>query len=109
MQYLDITGQQGVVYDMYRGDYGATVNSAVVQTQAGGIDMFAVSTRMYVLSSANNVYKCMNNNAGGTSTVEPSGTSTSEFTTADSYVWKYMYTLSTTQITNFHDDRLYGG
>ena len=34
--------------------------------------------------------------------VEPSGTSTSEFTTApDNYVWKYMYTLTTTQITNF--------
>ena len=91
----------GVIYDMYRGDYGATVNSAVVQTQEGGIDMFATSTRMYVLNSANNVYKCMNNNAGGTSTTEPTGTSTSEFTTADSYVWKYMYTLSTTQITNF--------
>ena len=32
------------IYDMYRGDYGATVNSAVVQTQAGGIDMFATGT-----------------------------------------------------------------
>ena len=29
----------GVIYDMYRGDYGATVNSAVVQTQAGGTDI----------------------------------------------------------------------
>jgi len=92
----------GTIYDMYRGDYGATVNAAVVQTQEGGTDMFATSTRMYVLSSANNVYKCMNNYSGATSTVEPSGTSTSEFTTSpDNYVWKYMYTLSTTQITNF--------
>ena len=91
----------GTIYDMYRGDYGATVNSAVVQTQAGGIDMFATSTLMYVLNSANNVYKCMNNYSGGTSTTEPTGTSTSEFTTADNYVWKYMYTLSTTQITSF--------
>jgi hypothetical protein len=91
----------GTVYDMYRADYGATVNAAVVQTAAGGIDMWATGTQMYVLNSANNVYKCMNNNAGGTSTTEPTGTSTSEFTTADSYVWKYMYTLSTTQITNF--------
>jgi len=91
----------GTVYDMYRADYGATVNSAVVETAAGGIDMWATGTQMYVLNSANNVYKCMNNNSGGTSTTEPSGTSTSEFTTADSYVWKYMYTLSTTQITSF--------
>ena len=44
----------------------------------------------------------MNNYSGATSTVEPTGTSTSEFTTSpDNYVWKYMYTLSTTQITNF--------
>ena len=91
----------GTVYDMYRADYGATVNAAVVQTQAGGIDMWATGTQMYVVNSANNVYKCMNNNAGGTSTTEPTGTSTSEFTTADSYVWKYMYTLSTTEITSF--------
>ena len=91
----------GTVYDMYRADYGATVNAAVVQTAAGGIDMWATGTRFYVLNSANNVYKCMNNNAGGTSTTEPTGTSTSEFTTADSYVWKYMYTLSTTEITSF--------
>ena len=96
----DTTGT--TVYDMYRGDYGATVNSAVVQTQAGGIDMFATGTKMYVLNSANNVYKCMWNNNGGASTVEPTGTSTSEITTSpDDYVWKYMYTLSTTQITNF--------
>ena len=91
----------GIIYDMYRADYGATVNAAVVQTQAGGIDMFATGTKCMCLSSANNVYKCMWNNYGGTSTVEPTGTSTSEFTTADSYIWKYMYTLDTTQITNF--------
>ena len=92
----------GTIYDMYRGDYGATVNSAVVQTQAGGIDMFATSTKMYVLNSANNVYKCMNNYSDALSTVEPTGTASGEFTTSpDNYVWKYMYTLSTTQITNF--------
>ena len=101
MPYLDIYWTTGTVYDMYRADYGATVNAAVVQTAAGGIDMWATGTRFYVLNSANNVYKCMNNNAGGTSTTEPTGTSTSEFTTADSYVWKYMYTLSTTEITSF--------
>ena len=91
----------GVPYDMYRADYGATVNAAVVQTEAGGIDMFATGTKMYVLSAANNVYKCMNNYSDATSTVEPTGTSTSEFTTGDSYIWKYMYTLDTTQLTNF--------
>ena len=32
---------------------------------------------------------------------EPAGTSNSEYTAGDSYVWKYMYTLTTTQITDF--------
>jgi len=91
----------GTVYDYYRGDYGATVNSATVTTVAGGTDMFATTTKMYVRSSAGNVYKCMSNNSGAASTVEPSGTSTSEFTTGDNYVWKYMYSLTATEISSF--------
>jgi hypothetical protein len=91
----------GTVYDYYRGDYGATVNSATVTTVAGGTDMFATTTKMYVRSSAGNVYKCMANNSGATSTVEPSGTSTSEFTTGDGYVWKYMYSLTATETSSF--------
>lgn len=49
---------------------------------------------IYVLTSDLNVYKCVHNNNGGQSTVEPSGyqyTSNGYFTTADNYVWKYMY------------------
>jgi|SRR6056300_505877 len=91
----------GTVYDYYRGDYGATVNSATVTTVAGGTDMFATTTKMYVRSSAGNVYKCMSNNSGTASTVEPSGTSTSEFTTGDGYVWKYMYSLTATETSSF--------
>ena len=84
----------GTVYDYYRGDYGATVNGATVTTVAGGTDMFATSTKMYVKTSDNNVYKCMWNDGGTASTEMPSGTSNNEFTTSDDYVWKYMYTLS---------------
>ena len=43
----------------------------------------------------------MGNNGGAASTEEPAGTSNSEYTAGDSYVWKYMYTLTTTQITDF--------
>ena len=92
----------GTVYDYYRGDYGATVNGATVETVAGGIDMFSTTTKMYVKTTDNNVYKCMGNNSGGTSIVMPTGTSNNEFQTSpDLYWWKYMYTLSTTQITDF--------
>ena len=43
----------------------------------------------------------MSNNSGAASTVEPSGTSNAEYSTGDGYWWKYMYTLTTTQITDF--------
>jgi len=91
----------GTVYDYYRGDYGATVNTSTVTLVGGGTDPFATTAKMFVRSSANNVYKCMWNNGGVASTIEPTGTSTSELTTADGYVWKYMYTLTATELTDF--------
>ena len=94
----------GTAYDYYRGDYGAQWSSTasdIVKTENAGTNLWASTTLFYVLSSTNNVYECMWNNAGAASTVEPTGTSNAELTTADSYVWKYMYTLTTTQITDF--------
>ena len=94
----------GTAYDYYRGDYGAQWSSTatdIVKTENDGTNLWASTTLFYVLSSTNNVYKCMWNNGGAASTVEPTGTSNAELTTADSYVWKYMYTLTTTQITDF--------
>ena len=94
----------GTVYDYYRGDYGAQWSSTatdIVKTVNNGTNLWASTTLFYVMSSTNNVYKCMWNNAGATSTVEPTGTSNSELTTADGYVWKYMYTLTTSQVSNF--------
>lgn len=55
----------------------------------------------YVMTDEYNVYKCLFNNNGGASTVKPTGTSTARFTTADSYVWKYMYTLTTSDALKF--------
>ena len=103
----------GTTYDYYRGDYGAQWSSTatdIVKTVNNGTNLWASTTLFYVLSSQNNVYKCMRNSPGAptvgggsavASTVEPTGTSNSELTTADGYVWKYMYTLTTTQITDF--------
>jgi len=94
----------GTVYDYYRGDYGAQWSSTatdIVKTVNAGINLWASTTLFYVLSSTNNVYKCMSNNGGVASTVEPSGTSNAEYQTGDGYWWKYMYTLTTAQITDF--------
>ena len=47
------------------------------------------------------VYKCLFNNRGAASTVEPTGTSTSLISTADGYKWKFMYTISAADALKF--------
>ena len=91
----------GTVYDMYRHDYGRRITgTTTAKTSTSGASNLYDAT-FYVYSSAGNVYKCLDNNSGANSTVEPTGTSTSVLTTADGYKWKYMYTLSASQQTNF--------
>ena len=54
------------------------------------------------MNSTFDIYKVIDNNNGGASTVEPTGNkTTSVFTTGDSYRWKYMYTLSASEQQNF--------
>jgi len=64
-------------------------------------DTPASANGLYVISSSYNVYKCLFNNKGGTSTVEPTGTSTSTLVTADGYHWKYMYTVDAANALKF--------
>jgi len=91
----------GTVYDYYRHDYGNRVTGGTsTQTANSGATSLFDAT-FYVMSSAFNVYKCLDNNSGANSTVEPTGTSSSILTTGDGYKWKYMYTLSATQQSNF--------
>ena len=92
----------GTVYDYYRHDYGHYVTgstSSVITADSGSTTLSDAT--FYVLNSNNNVYKCLDNNSGANSTVEPTGTSTSILSTADGYKWKYMYSLSAAQQTNF--------
>jgi len=92
----------GTVYDMYRHDYGHYVTGStttVVSASSGATALY--DTSFYVLTDDFNVYKCLDNNNGGTSTTKPTGTSTSILSTADSYKWKYMYSLTAAQQANF--------
>ena len=92
----------GTTYDMYRHDYGQYVkgsSSTTISANSGATSL--ADATFYVLSSDNNVYKCLGNNGNSASTVEPTGTSTSILTTGDSYKWKYMYTLTASEQTNF--------
>lgn len=52
-----------------------------------------------------NVYKCLYNNKGANSTVEPTGTDINPVTyPSDGYVWKYMYTASSSMMDKFATD-----
>lgn len=58
----------------------------------------------YVLTTDNNVYKCIGNNSGAASSVMPTGKSTSNITLSDGYIWKFMYSLNSTDIQKFLTD-----
>jgi hypothetical protein len=91
----------GTIYDYYRHDYGNRItNTTTIQTSNSGATTLFDST-FYVLNSQRNVYKCLDNNNGAASTFEPTGTSTAIIITSDNYKWKYMYSLSAAQQSNF--------
>ena len=91
----------GTVYDQYRHDYGnrVTGGTTLQTSDSGATNLF--DTTFYVRTSASNVYKCISNNGGVASTEEPSGTGTQIISTGDNYRWKYMYTLTAAQQSNF--------
>lgn len=91
----------GTVYDYYRHDYGCRVTGTTSTQSANSGATTLLDATFYVVSSAYNVYKVLDNNGNANSTVEPTGTSTSILTTGDGYKWKYMYTLSAAQQSNF--------
>lgn len=59
----------------------------------------------YIITDNFNVYKCLNNNNGGNSTVVPTSTNPVSVTqTSDGYTWKYMYTLNSEDQYRFLND-----
>ena len=91
----------GTVYDYYRHDYGNRITGTTNTQQANSGATGLYDATFYVVSSTYNVYKCLDNNSNVASTVEPTGTSTSILSTGDGYKWKYLYTLSASEQTNF--------
>lgn len=88
----------GTVYDHYRDD----------------IDMFELNEsgimikRFYIKNRFDQVFKCLSNNKGGSSTKEPyfePGTfnSNSIYQGTDNYKWKYMYTITSGLKEKFMD------
>lgn len=52
------------------------------------------SSDFYCINSSNDVFKCLWNNYGSNSIVEPTSLSSEPFTLSDGYMWKYMYTVT---------------
>lgn len=76
--------ETGAVYSMYRDT-----------------DNNLFERNFYVLTDDLNVYKCLNNNGGSPSTIEPRGYDLSPFTNSDGYTWKYMFSISTGDADKF--------
>jgi len=75
--------------------------SGTVYDKYDDTDTNLMDDDFYVMTEDYNVYKVLNNAGATASTTKPSGVSTSPFTTADGYVWKYMYTVTTAKALKF--------
>lgn len=65
-------------------------------------NLYDGNTKFYVMTSDYNVYKCLANNNGVNSTVEPTAINPLAPTeTSDGYIWKYMYTVSDSELLRF--------
>jgi len=64
--------------------------------------LFSANVNFYVVTDELNVYKCISNNYSSRSSVKPTSVSTtSTSSTADGYVWKFMYNISPSERIKF--------
>ena len=75
--------------------------SGTVYTAYDDTSTSLLTDTFYVMTEDYNVYKCLFNNASAASTTKPTGTSSARFTTADGYIWKFMYTVTTAKALKF--------
>ena len=99
-----IIWRSGNTYDMYRHDY-STSNTAKV---SGATNLYGAS--FYVMNSDYRVYVCLQN---GTTPETPNGSPSLDEPTfvdleprvagssGDGYIWKYLYTISPSEIVKF--------
>ena len=84
----------GTTYDMYEHNISSS-NTA----NSGATNLF--DSNFFVMNSSFAVYKVIENDGATASTVEPTSTSNSIFSTSDGYRWKYMYALTSSEALNF--------
>ena len=84
----------GTAYDEYRHNYSSS------NTATSGASTLWAST-FYVMTDDYNVYKCISNNSGANSTQKPDHTTVAIPTESDGYKWKFMYSLSASEVIKF--------
>jgi hypothetical protein len=84
----------GTTYDEYRHNYtsGNTANS-------GATTLW--DSLFYVITDDYNVYKCLHNDDNTASTVKPDHTTLATPTESDGYQWKFMYSISASDVIKF--------
>ena len=96
-----ITWTSGQIYEMYRPDYSG-INSAPV---TGAIRLY--DANYYVINSDYRIYICIDNNSSSTnrngniSQTEPTFTDLEPVLLDDGYTWKYLYTMTPSDIIKF--------
>lgn len=65
------------------------------------IDQSTYPTPNYVIVDQTFVYKCLDNNNGVASTVQPVGTSTNVIELSDGYIWKYVGAIAAKDVIDF--------
>ena len=84
----------GKYYDIYKDNYNGVTAGVNIDSGAGTTPATLFNANFFVVTDEYNVYKWIDNNNGGQSTTKPTGTGTTIISTADSYKWKYMYSVS---------------
>lgn len=103
----NITWAQNTAYDMYRNNYSRNNLTPVTRKT----NLF--ESNFYIINSQFRVYICLSNGAGwdfatGTyqssksSQIEPVFTGVLPQTLDDGYTWKYLYTLTPSQVLNLY-------
>jgi hypothetical protein len=75
--------------------------SGTVYDQFSSDDPTLFTKDFYVFTEDYNVYKCLSNYKGTSSTVKPSGTANTPFVTGDGYKWKYVGSVSAPRAIKF--------
>ena len=99
-----VSWTRGVKYDMYRHDYGTTNVSSITKRSR------LYDSNYYIINSDFKVYICIDNGSSGISTTGNSSQDEPAFTdlepskageSGDSYLWKYLFTVSPSDIIKF--------